>query len=275
MLEATPPAPSLPRRLRVTLRVPVLLLHALVNLPIALLLIRFGGRAETWAVRTWSLGLLAVFGMRVRRFGMAEPGAVLFVANHVGWIDIVVLHSQRAMGFVAKAEIERWPLIGWLAGQGGTIFHRRGSQDSLNGVQARMVTRLGAGRAVGVFPEGRTRDGRAVGPFHARIFQAAVDAAVPVQPVALGYGEHASAQMIIAFHGEESFFANFMRLLGEPARVVEVHFLGARAAEGGRRQLAHGARAAIVHALGGSVTGAATSSAADADAAVALADLAD
>jgi 1-acyl-sn-glycerol-3-phosphate acyltransferase len=252
MPEATTPM-SLPRRLRLLARIPLLALHVLVNLPLALLLIQCGGRIEAWAVRTWSRGLLAVLGMRVRRIGQPLPGAVMFVANHIGWIDIVVLHSQRLMGFVAKSEIERWPLIGGLAKQGNTIFHRRGSQDSLNGVQARMVARLGEGRAVGVFPEGRTRDGHAVGPFHARIFQAAIEAGVPVQPVALGYGAQASAQSIVAFRDEESFFANFVRLLGEPARVVEVHFLAPQPAAGARRALAHGARAAIVHALGGAL----------------------
>lgn len=260
------PARSLPRTLRLAARLPLLALHALVNLPIALLLIQCGGRVEAWAVRTWSLGLLAVFGLRVRRIGQPMPGAVMLVANHVGWIDIVVLHSQRLMGFVAKSEIERWPLIGWLAKQGGTIYHRRGSQDSLNGVQARMVERLRAGRAVGVFPEGRTRDGRSVGPFHARIFQAAIEAGVPLQPVALGYGHNASAQTIVAFQGDESFVANFLRLLGEPTRVVEVHFLASRPASGARRQLAHGARAVIVHALGGALPDAAdATSSADAD----------
>ena len=78
---------------------------------------------------------------------------------------------------------ERWPLVGWLAAQGQTIFHQRGSSDSLSGVMELMAARLREGRSVGVFPEGRTRGGDEVGPFHARIFTAAVEAHVPVQPV--------------------------------------------------------------------------------------------
>ena len=92
------------------------------------------------------------------------------------------------MSFVAKSEIARWPFVGWLAARAGTIFHQRGSTDSLAAVMARVVERLREGMAVGVFPEGGSGHGDAVGTFHARIFQTALDANVPVQPVALRYG---------------------------------------------------------------------------------------
>ena len=114
-----------------------------------------------------------------------------------------------------------------------------------------MADRLRGGKAVGVFPEGRTRGGHEVGPFHARIFQAAVETGVPVQPVALVYGLKGDAQTIVAFGPGESFFANFLRLLGEPARRAEVHFLapiGAQDLEG-RRRIAETSRARIVAAM--------------------------
>ena len=155
------------------------------------------------------------------------------------------------MGFVAKREIASWPLVGWLAARGQTIFHQRGNTESLGGVMQVMADRLRAGKAVGVFPEGRTRGGHEVGPFHARIFQAAVETGVPVQPVALVYGLKGDAQTIVAFGPGESFFANFLRLLGEPARHTEVHFLepiGAQDLEG-RRRIAETSRARIVAAM--------------------------
>src|SRR5690606_38104851 len=174
---------GLARAFRYLYRVPLLLLHLLVLLPPTLLcqipvLARIPWGPETLgdrAVRAWSTGLMRVFGFRLRRFGQPLPGATLFVANHVSWLDIEILHSQRMMGFVAKREIASWPLVGWLATLGQTIYHQRGSSDSLNGVLEAMAQRLREGRSVGVFPEGRTRDGREVGPFHARIFMAAVE----------------------------------------------------------------------------------------------------
>ena len=248
------------RPLRYMVRVPLLLLHATVSLPIALLLIglptarirlRSGERVNHRVIRAWSAGLLRVFGFRLRCNGKPVPGAALFVANHVSWIDITLLHSQHAVGFVAKAEISRWPLVGWLAVRAGTIFHRRGNEHSLRDVMQQMVARMRAGFAIGVFPEGGTSDGNVLRVFHARILQTAVDAEVPVQPVALRYGERGDAQAIVAFAPGEPFVHNFLRLLGDRPRSAEVHFLEPIApAAGGRRGMADTARKRIGEALG-------------------------
>jgi len=258
----SPPAAArggVARLCRYLYRVPLLLIPLLLFLPLTLL-----GMLPPWGqlpvgdavladkvVNWWSSGLVWIFGFRLVRVGQPLRDAVLFVANHVSWVDICVLHSQRMMGFVAKREIAGWPVVGWLAARGQTIFHQRGSTESLGGVMEAMVERLREHKAVGVFPEGRTRGGHDVGPFHARIFQAAVETSVPVQPVALVYGTGASAQTIVAFAPGESFFANFVRLLGEPARRAEVHFLepiGSQDLEG-RRRIAETSRARIVAAM--------------------------
>ena len=249
------------RVLRYGYRVPLLLWHLLIHLPLTLLAMTpplrrrqiHGMRLDHRAIRLWSAGLLRVFGFRLRRIGTPLPGATLFVANHVSWIDIITLHSQRMMGFVAKREIAGWPFVGWLAVRGETIFHQRGNTESLGGVLHEMLARLRGGRSVGVFPEGRTRDGNQIGPFHARIFLAAVEAGVPVQPVALRYGAGGSAQAIVAFAPKESFFGNFLRLLGEPGRTAEVVFLAPimPSDESGRRRIAEVARQRIVDAMSG------------------------
>ena len=248
------------RALRYALRIPALLWHVAVDLPLVLLLmtpltagvrVAGGERLEHRMIRAWSAGLMRIFGFRLHRSGVPLRGPTVFVANHVSWVDIVVLHSQRMMGFVAKREISQWPLVGWMASRGETIFHERGSSESLGGVLHEMLARLRAGRSVGVFPEGRTRDGREVGPFHARIFLAAVEAGARVQPVALRYGPRGAAQALVAFQPGESFFANFLRLLGEPARRAEVCFLEPIEASdaGGRRRIAELARERIVAAM--------------------------
>ena len=248
------------RALRYLYRVPLLLWHLLVDLPLTLLLVSLptrhlrlatGESLEYRAIRAWQSGLMRIFGIRMRSVGRPLPGATVFVANHVSWLDIVALHSQRMMGFVAKREIAGWPLVGWLATRGETIYHQRGSTESLGGVLHEMLARLREGRSVGVFPEGRTRGGAEVGPFHARIFLAAVEAGAPVQPVALRYGRGGEAQTVIAFAPGESFFANFLRLLGEPARPAEAIFLEPIPPGGGegRRRIAELARERIVEAM--------------------------
>jgi 1-acyl-sn-glycerol-3-phosphate acyltransferase len=256
---AAPATAGSARAARYLVRVPLLLWHVVIDLPLILICMTpltagitlAGTRLDHHVIRAWSAGLMRIFGFRLRRVGAPLRGPTLFVANHVSWIDIVALHSQRMMGFVAKREISQWPLIGWLASRGETIYHERGSSESLGGVLHEMLARLRGGRAVGVFPEGRTRDGHAVGPFHARIFLAAVEAGARVQPVALRYGAHASAQTTVAFQPGESFFGNFVRLLGEPARSAEICFLDPIEASeaGGRRRIAELARERIVAAM--------------------------
>lgn len=256
--EAATRSPDWRRPLRYLWRLPLLALHVTVGLAITMLMInplarriRPGGEGlDSRTIRAWSVLMVRVFGMRVRRFGQPLPGAALFVANHVSWIDITLLHSQRVVGFVAKAEIARWPLIGWVASHGGTIFHHRGDNESLHGVMHQMLEKLQRGIAIGVFPEGRTNNGQAVGPFHARIFQPAVLAGVPAQPVALKYGARGSAQTTVAFQPRENFLQNLWRLLGEPARAVEVHFLEPVTVDAdGRRRMAALSRERIVAAM--------------------------
>lgn len=252
---------ALARALRYAYRVPLLLWHLVVHLPLVLLLMSpplgelqvRGMRLEYRLTRWWSWVLMRVFGIRVRGIGQPLPGAVMFVANHVSWVDIVVMHSQRMMGFVAKREIAGWPLIGFMAKRAETIFHQRGNTQSLGGVVEQMIDRLRDQHAVGAFPEGGTRGGHDVGPFHARIFTAAVEANAPVQPVALRYGEGGNAQTRVAFAPDENFLQNFLRLLGDPACVADVVFLEPILpgdAEG-RRRIAETARQRIAGVLPG------------------------
>jgi 1-acyl-sn-glycerol-3-phosphate acyltransferase len=264
LAESTAPSsrdPQILRAWRMLRRLPLLLWHFLVLLPLVLIALnsplkRLRWRGETLEarlIRFWQGGLVRRFGFTLRVYGTPLREPHLLVANHSSWLDIELVHSQQAVGFVAKSEIERWPLIGWLATQGGTIYHRRGSGESLNKVAERVVERLRSGRSVGVFPEGTTTDGRSVRTFHARLFQTAIDAGVPVQPVALRFawpdGSYASQ---IPFGPEESFLANFLRLLGEPNLIAEVHFLEPLRDLGvGRRALAEAARAAVASVIDG------------------------
>ncbi|MGA9341978.1 MAG: lysophospholipid acyltransferase family protein [Rhodanobacteraceae bacterium] len=260
----SPTATSGPKRdggrvWRYAVRVPLLLVHFLIAAPMALLVLnplaeRIHIGAETldrYMIRWWSGALLRRFGFRIRAFGAPLAGTVMYVANHVSWLDIELMHSQRALHFVAKSEIAGWPLVGWLASRAGTIYHRRGDTHSLAAVMQRVVEHLRAGWPVGVFPEGTSGPGTGVGVFHARIFQCALDAGVPVQPVALRYGSNGRQSLSVPFAPGESFFANLLRVLGEPAMDAEIHFLEPVAATpDARKRMAEASRARIAEALG-------------------------
>ncbi|HEU5296309.1 MAG TPA: lysophospholipid acyltransferase family protein [Burkholderiaceae bacterium] len=138
----------------------------------------------------WSRGLLRAIGVRLIADGTLRAGANLLVANHISWLDIAALHAvcPRAR-FVSKADVRRWPVLGWLIGAVGTLFiERERKRDALRVVH-QVAAALQAGEAVAVFPEGTTGDGRTLLPFHANLLQAAIAAEAPVQPVALRYSE--------------------------------------------------------------------------------------
>lgn len=272
-------APDPMRPLRYVWRVPLLLLLLFVELPATMLLMlppwsewRYSAheRVREMAIRTWQRHLLHVFGMRVIARGAPAPGAVLMVANHFSWIEITLMHSQRVLHFVAKSEIAEWPLVGMLAARAGTLFHRRGSTESLGSVQEQMIEALRAGAAVGVFPEGSVGRPDEVRVFHARILQPAVATGAPVQPVALRFVRDGRLAYDIAFRKGEKFLPCFFRVLGAAPSTAEVIFLTPLTDHAqGRRRLANAARVAIVDALGFGESSASTAEATTLDEAVA------
>lgn len=247
------------RPLRYLWRIPLLLLHIVLGILMCSLILSWNRHAAMEngrepfahrAIRWWSTSVLRTFGLRSVRFGQPLADPALFVANHTSWIDIEMLHSQRAACFVAKAEIARWPVIGWMAGTGGTIFHRRGSNHSLATVMQVMVERLHGGRSVAVFPEGGSGFNGVLKVFHARIFQAALDADVPVQPVALRFARQGRRVIDAGFREDETFIANLLRLLGEAPMDAEIHFLKpVPASPDARRRMAELSRERIEEAL--------------------------
>jgi len=170
------------------LRVVVHVLHG-----VGIVALRFRSldtRQRQRCIGEWSQGLLHTMGVGLVIEGQFRAGANLVVANHVSWLDIAAVHAScpRAR-FVSKADVRRWPLLGWLIAAVGTLFiERERKRDALRVVH-QMASALQAGDVVAVFPEGTTGDGRLLLPFHANLLQAAIATEVPVQPVALRYSE--------------------------------------------------------------------------------------
>lgn len=244
--------------LRLAWRAPLLLVHVFLGVVLALTVfnaagrrLQLGGEALTERLlRWWSRTLLRCFGLRLLVEGSPLAGPALFVANHHSWLDIELLHAVRAVRFIAKAEIARWPLVGWLATRAGTLYHRRGSAHSLAEVMREAVLWLRRGEAVAVFPEGSTGPSDRVRVFHPRVFQIAIEAGVPVQPVAIRFVRGGAVDHALPFRAGESFLANALRLLGQPPLSAEVHFLAPLESGEPRDRLAERARRAIAETLG-------------------------
>ena len=209
--------------------------------------IRVGERhLDQFMLNMWTAAMLRIFGVRVRISGTVQPKPALIVANHISWLDIVVLYSAAKMGFVSKAEVANWPLVGAIARMTGTVFHERGRHDSSSNVTEVMIERLKDGQRVAIFPEGGIKPGDRVKVFHARLFRAAVEAACPVQPVMICYMRNGRRDPDMAYMAHESFVGNIFRLLGRPSCEADVRFLEAMQAQGRpRRDLAETAQAAV------------------------------
>ena len=244
-----------PLRLLVRLVLMPLVLLALV--PTLLSINRLGRRVrvgdislEAFMIAGWSYWLCRVFGVRVRPQGAVAPGPVLIVANHVSWLDIQAMHSVTSMSFVGKAEIRNWPLLGFLARAGGTIFIERGNHASSADVSSALVARLNEGGRVAIFAEGGIRPGDHIKVFHARLFKAAVEADCMIQPVMIRYTRDGKRDPDMSFIKNEHLVGNMLRILGRPTSDAELRFLEPYAPAGRpRRELARQAQAAVSEAF--------------------------
>ena len=215
-----------------------LLAHALGGL--WTLYLRFGRMSDAQqhgAVQQWAQGVLRIMGIGLQVHGRAHTGPVLLVANHISWLDIVVMLAAQYCRFVAKSELKAWPLVGPLATAAGTLYIERASSRDALRVVHHMAERLQAGDVLAVFPEGTTGDGVEVLPFHANLLQAAIAAQTPAQAVGLrfvdAWGQPSFAPCYI---GDDTFVGSVWRTLCARGLVVHVAFAPPDLAQGRQRR---------------------------------------
>jgi len=170
------------------LRLVLALLWTLPSMLIQSLLINLPGRgAEKFALIYWA-GIRNILGLRLTLIGALATGRpIIFIANHCSWIDIVALGSVLPGCFVSKADVAHWPLIGWIAKLGRTIFVSR-HRATMERERADMHARLAAGDNIILFPEGTTSDGVRILPFQSGFLAIAEAPAHPIiQVVTLVY----------------------------------------------------------------------------------------
>ena len=200
----------------------------------------------------WLMARLATaLPFRVQVIGELPAKPMLWVANHVSWCDIPLLGMLRPLSFLAKAEVARWPVLGWLARQAGTLFIRRGAGDAAQ-INQQLANHLHQGRHLLIFPEGTSTDGSSVRTFHPRLFACAIQAACAVQPVAIRYLRNGKPDTVAPFIGDDELPAHLRRLLASDMAEVEIHLLLPIAATTlSRRAIAERAQLAIERALSG------------------------
>lgn len=237
-------------------RVALIVGALIVCLPLHYLSRLVSGRS-TWP-RTFLRWVGRIAGMRAHVVGRPLQAHVLFLANHLSWLDILLVAGASGAAFVSKAEVARWPAIGWLARLNDTIFVARSERSGVRGQADTLREALAGGRPVALFPEGTTSGGDEVLPFRASLL-ASLFPPLPglrVQPIAIDYGD---ATREIAWVGDEPAPANAARLLSRRGTTqVRLHFLKPIDPGGftDRKALASASREAIMTALGASASSA-------------------
>lgn len=169
--------------------------------------------------RRWLSHVPHHLGLRTIRKGQPHRDTCLFVGNHISYLDPFMLLMHADAHVVAKAEVLRWPIVGLAGELIGTIYVNRDQKESRHQAVNSIQQALKEGISVIVFPEGTTTQGRQTLPFRPRSFQAAADAGVPVQPVALTY-----ADPRVAFIGNHTFVPHFFKLFSRKTIFCKIAF---------------------------------------------------
>ncbi len=143
----------------------------------------------------------------------------LFISNHLSYLDIPILGSKHPMRFVAKSEVESFPIFGFLAKKGGSIFIRRNKTDSFN-QKNKILDILSSGDKVFIFPEGTTSDGNRVLQFKSSSFSSVENKNFKIQPIVILYSDlngipiNRWLRPLIAWYGDMDLKPHLSKLIG-------------------------------------------------------------
>lgn len=178
--------------------------------------------------------MIRAFNIRIHTLGNAptvNTRGIIFVANHISWVDIHVLNSHVPLRFIAKSEIKSWPIFGYLVSKADTLFIERNRRQNAGKIVEATVDSLRNGDNLCFFPEGTTSDGASVLPFKGSVLQAAIDIQAQVWPVMIHYPSiceginEGGVNSQMAYAGETSLIESIQKILALAEPIVLVHFL--------------------------------------------------
>lgn len=202
-----------------TLRYCRFIIHLLrAALTLAILFPWIDNVSRDFHIQKWSRRLFEILNIAINIEGDMEipQGGAFYVANHISWLDIHLIHTWRSLHFVAKSEVASWPLLGWFADRLNTIYIQREKLSSAKVVVKVIAARMKEGDQVCVFPEGTTSTGEGVLEFRSNLFQAVIDTQVPCISIAILYKNAQTGLKtdIPAYIGDMTIIDSIKRVLG-------------------------------------------------------------
>jgi len=204
-----------------------ILFHILFAIPLCLIILCSSKKQQERIIQFWCKKLLHIFEIRVEVKGLKEclinQKNYLMVANHISWMDIIVIQSIKPSIFVAKSDVASWPLFGWVAQMTGTIFIKRDKVSDIKKALKKMKRRL-IKRSVCIFPEGTSTNGRYLLPFKSNLFQSSIDTNKSILPICLRYEQNNIYSEKVAFVDDMSLVDSIIKIKKEKdiRAVVEV-----------------------------------------------------
>ncbi len=175
-------------------------------------------------IQKWMQKVCVIIGLKVRTSGdLFQESASLIVANHVSWLDIIALASTIKSTFISKSELRKWPIIGSLAGNSGTIFIKRNSRQELSMAINTISSVLNNGKSVILFPEGTTTNGKSVKKFKSSIFQSAINSNCNIQPITIQYIRNNKIDILAPYIDDNNFVLHLLKIMSQAQTIVSLH----------------------------------------------------
>lgn len=199
---------------------------------------RFSKRFWWHFAGLWHRTMCRILGIEIRVLGeSARKGVTLYAANHISWLDIIILGGQlKNASFIAKSEVAGWGLLGSLCGLHKTVFVNRARRTDSARQRDELAARVEKGHSLILFPEGTNTSGVDVAPFKSALFSvaeranAADEKPLLIQPLTLAYVEVNGMPLVrsqkpwVAWLGDVELFSHLRQFTARARTVVTIEF---------------------------------------------------
>jgi 1-acyl-sn-glycerol-3-phosphate acyltransferase len=190
------------------------------------------------AIQQWSQRLASILGIKIQHYGPTIPEQAqnyMLLSNHISWFDIFALNTLTVSRFIAKADIQSWPILNRLCVAAGTFFINREKIKDTKRMNDAITSCLKNGDRVAFFPEGTTTDGMSLRPFKTSLVQAAIEARSTIQPIYLNYCQGGRHSSLAAYADETTLLQSLHAILSHRNLSIEIYYLEPISAAGRTR----------------------------------------